>query len=63
MKEFVDRETHDPELSLNRRKELGFAFSFAVKQTSVTSGVLIKWTKGFSVGEMVSHLMLLCFVL
>ncbi|KAH6796333.1 hypothetical protein C2S51_037319 [Perilla frutescens var. frutescens] len=32
-----------------RTKELGFTFSFAVKQTSINSGILIKWTKGFAV--------------
>ena len=29
---------------------LGFTFSFPVRQTSVASGVLIRWTKGFSAG-------------
>ena len=27
---------------------LGFTFSFPVKQLSLTSGLLIRWTKGFS---------------
>lgn len=35
-------------------KLLGFTFSFPVKQTSVSSGVLIKWTKGFAIRDMVS---------
>ncbi|KAB1996740.1 hypothetical protein ES319_D13G252600v1 [Gossypium barbadense] len=34
-------------------KLLGFTFSFPVKQTSVSSGVLIKWTKGFAIRDMV----------
>ncbi|XP_038993694.1 hexokinase-3-like isoform X1 [Hibiscus syriacus] len=34
-------------------KELGFTFSFPVKQTSVSSGVLIKWTKAFAIKDMV----------
>ncbi|XWS71205.1 hypothetical protein CRYUN_Cryun03dG0118900 [Craigia yunnanensis] len=34
-------------------KELGFTFSFPVKQTSVSSGILIKWTKGFAIKDMV----------
>ncbi|XP_022738050.1 hexokinase-3-like isoform X2 [Durio zibethinus] len=34
-------------------KELGFTFSFPVKQTSVSSGILIKWTKGFAITDMV----------
>ena len=39
-------------------KELGFTFSFPVKQTSVSSGILIKWTKGFAIKDMVSFLFL-----
>ncbi|XP_007015149.2 PREDICTED: hexokinase-3 [Theobroma cacao] len=37
------------------RKELGFTFSFPVKQTSVSSGILIKWTKGFAIKDMVGE--------
>ncbi|KAJ6804497.1 putative hexokinase-4, chloroplastic [Iris pallida] len=29
--------------------EVGFTFSFPIKQTSIDSGILIKWTKGFAV--------------
>ena len=43
-------------------RELGFTFSFPVKQTSLNSGLLMKWTKGFSIDEMVSF-PILCFVL
>lgn len=32
-----------------RKREIGFTFSFPVKQTSIDSGILIKWTKGFAV--------------
>jgi len=32
-----------------RKRELGFTFSFPVKQTSIDSGILINWTKGFAV--------------
>ncbi|PIA55504.1 hypothetical protein AQUCO_00700061v1 [Aquilegia coerulea] len=31
------------------KREIGFTFSFPVKQTSIDSGILIKWTKGFAV--------------
>ncbi|XP_022756214.1 hexokinase-3-like [Durio zibethinus] len=34
-------------------KELGFTFSFPVNQTSVSSGILIKWTKGLAIKDMV----------
>ncbi|GFS30994.1 hexokinase-like 1 [Actinidia rufa] len=52
LKEFVEKEG-DPELSSVKRRELGFTFSFPVKQTSVSSGILIKWTKGFSIENLV----------
>ncbi|KAJ8772519.1 hypothetical protein K2173_027696 [Erythroxylum novogranatense] len=32
-----------------RKRETGFTFSFPVRQTSIDSGILIKWTKGFAV--------------
>ncbi|MED6146515.1 hypothetical protein PIB30_035131 [Stylosanthes scabra] len=52
LKEFVEKE-EDSELSVARIKELGFTFSFPVKQISVCSGILIAWTKGFSIVDMV----------
>ncbi|XP_022884724.1 hexokinase-2, chloroplastic [Olea europaea var. sylvestris] len=36
-------------LQQGRTREIGFTFSFPVKQTSIDSGILIKWTKGFAV--------------
>ncbi|XP_072982317.1 hexokinase-3-like isoform X1 [Typha latifolia] len=45
LKRFVERE-EQKEID---RRELGFTFSFPVRQNSVSSGVLIKWTKGFSI--------------
>ncbi|KAK8963166.1 Hexokinase-3 [Platanthera guangdongensis] len=36
---------HNPDL----RRELGFTFSFPVRQTSASSGILIRWTKGISI--------------
>ena len=53
LNEFIEKEG-DPELSSVKRRELGFTFSFPVKQTSVSSGILIKWTKGFSIENLVS---------
>ncbi|KAL3621986.1 Hexokinase-3 [Castilleja foliolosa] len=53
LKDFVQREENDPEPSQSERRELGFTFSFPVKQTSSSSGTLIKWTKGFSIEDMV----------
>lgn len=38
-----------------RPREIGFTFSFPVKQSSIASGVLVKWTKGFNITNMVSY--------
>lgn len=53
LKEFVEREENIVETSQVQVRELGFTFSFPVKQLSVSSGTLIKWTKGFSIPDMV----------
>lgn len=55
LKEFVERERDVPEHSLDITRELGFTFSFPVKQTSVSSGTLLKWTKGFVIKDMVGR--------
>nr|APW83749.1 hexokinase [Lycium barbarum] len=36
-----------------RQRELGFTFSFPIMQTSINSGTLIRWTKGFSIDDTV----------
>ena len=46
---FVDKEGGNFRLQKGRKREIGFTFSFPVKQTSIDSGILIKWTKGFAV--------------
>ncbi|KAM0859661.1 hypothetical protein ACQ4PT_047038 [Festuca glaucescens] len=38
-----------------KQRELGFTFSFPVRQTSVASGTLIKWTKEFAVDDAVGE--------
>ncbi|KAM7502496.1 hypothetical protein LguiB_001400 [Lonicera macranthoides] len=53
LKEFVEREGSPPEILQVKRRELGFTFAFPVRHMSVSSGYLIKWTKGFSIEEMV----------
>ncbi|XP_059665343.1 hexokinase-3-like [Cornus florida] len=55
LKKFLEREGKDSVLSSVKRRELGFTFSFPVKQTSVSSGILIKWTKGFAIEDMVGR--------
>lgn len=46
---FVKKEGGKFVLPNDRSRETGFTFSFPVKQTSIDSGILIKWTKGFAV--------------
>ncbi|XP_047053169.1 hexokinase-9-like [Lolium rigidum] len=50
---FVATEGEDCHVPEGTERELGFTFSFPVKQTSISSGTLIKWTKSFSIDEMV----------
>lgn len=50
---FVASEGEDYKLPEGKQRELGFTFSFPVKQLSLSSGTLIKWTKGFSIEEAV----------
>ncbi|ERN05123.1 hypothetical protein AMTRI_Chr01g108960 [Amborella trichopoda] len=53
LKRFIEKEGDDFELQPVSRRDLGFTFSFPVRQTSVSSGFLIKWTKGFAIEDMV----------
>lgn len=59
LQQFVEKEGNSSEPSPVRRRELGFTFSFPVKQMSVSSGILIKWTKGFAIENMVSFVIFL----
>lgn len=55
MAKFVaDEEKCANVLSNGKKRELGFTFSFPVKQRSVASGTLVKWTKAFSIDDAVS---------
>ncbi|THU63351.1 hypothetical protein C4D60_Mb01t14870 [Musa balbisiana] len=53
LKQFVQREDDGIDQIPDVRKDLGFTFSFPVRQLSVSSGLLIKWTKGFSIKDAV----------
>ncbi|KAA8549820.1 hypothetical protein F0562_001504 [Nyssa sinensis] len=55
LKQFVEAKGNDSDLSPGKRRELGFTFSFPVKQTSISSGILIKWTKGFAIADLVGR--------
>ncbi|KAJ0978015.1 hypothetical protein J5N97_013489 [Dioscorea zingiberensis] len=52
LRNFVERENDGFQQS-DKRKELGLTFSFPVRQLSVSSGILIKWTKGFAIEDAV----------
>lgn len=52
---FVAKEGQDYQLPPGRQRELGFTFSFPVLQSSINSGTLIKWTKGFSIDDAVGQ--------
>lgn len=58
---FAQKEGSKFHLPTGTKREIGFTFSFPVKQTSIDSGILIKWTKGFSVSGTVSTLILTHF--
>lgn len=51
--EFVASEGEEFQVASGKQRELGFTFSFPVEQTSIASGNLIKWTKGFSIEDAV----------
>ncbi|KAM0938205.1 putative hexokinase [Dioscorea sansibarensis] len=52
---FVALEGDNFHLPADRQRELGFTFSFPVKQSSIASGSLIKWTKGFKINGTVGE--------
>ncbi|WZY96994.1 hypothetical protein YC2023_069323 [Brassica napus] len=52
MERFIEKEGNESN-SQGVKSELAFTFSFPVKHSSISSGVLIKWTKGFEISEMV----------
>lgn len=51
---YVADEGHNRVLG-GKQRELGFTFSFPVRQTSIASGTLIKWTKAFAVDDAVGE--------
>lgn len=57
---FVDKEDDRFHFPPGRKREIGFTFSFPVKQTSIDSGILIKWTKGFAVSGTVGRDVVAC---
>ncbi|CAL9117859.1 unnamed protein product, partial [Musa textilis] len=51
--ELADFAAKDCLIEGGRQREIGFTFSFPMRQSSVSAGVLVKWTKGFSIDETV----------
>ncbi|KAJ8751192.1 hypothetical protein K2173_016373 [Erythroxylum novogranatense] len=60
LKQFVDEVESGSELSPSKTRELGFTFSFPVKQLSFRSGTLIKWTKGFVIEDLIGKEVVEC---
>ncbi|KAI3842943.1 hypothetical protein MKX03_013430 [Papaver bracteatum] len=54
--DFIATEGESFFLPPGSRRELGFTFSFPVKQLSIASGTLIRWTKGFSIDMRIAAL-------
>ncbi|KAG6658367.1 hexokinase-1-like isoform X2 [Carya illinoinensis] len=52
---FVATESEGFHPAPGRQRELGFTFSFPVRQLSISSGTLIKWTKGFDIEDAVGQ--------
>ncbi|KAH7294021.1 hypothetical protein KP509_28G052900 [Ceratopteris richardii] len=48
---FVEKEGDGFHPRPGQDRELGFTFSFPVKQLSIDSGCLLKWTKGFAISD------------
>ncbi|KAL8223355.1 hypothetical protein R6Q57_018830 [Mikania cordata] len=50
---FVATEDEDMQIPPGTQRELGFTFSFPVKQSSIAGGTLVRWTKGFNIEDAV----------
>lgn len=53
LKQFVEKEGSESENMPDKNRKLGFTFSFPLRQTSISSGTLLKWTKGFAIEDTV----------
>ncbi|XP_051223351.1 hexokinase-8 [Lolium perenne] len=52
---FVADEDKGNSFSTGKKRELGFTFSFPVRQHSIASGTLVKWTKAFCIEDAVGE--------
>ena len=60
---FVATEGDDYHTKDGHEREIGFTFSFPVKKTSIDTGNLIKWTKGFAISDGVCNLTQKIFIM
>ncbi|KAM7259983.1 hypothetical protein ACFE04_015724 [Oxalis oulophora] len=60
LEKFAEKEGGKFSLPQGRKREIGFTFSFPVKQTSIDSGILMKWTKGFAVSGTAGRDVVVC---
>ncbi|KAG0487898.1 hypothetical protein HPP92_006709 [Vanilla planifolia] len=51
LKDFVDRVDEDFEHKPDKRRNLDLLFLFPVRQITISSGILIRWTKGFAIED------------
>ncbi|KVH93867.1 hypothetical protein Ccrd_004075 [Cynara cardunculus var. scolymus] len=51
---FVATEGEEMQIPAGTQRELGFTFSFPVKQSSIAGGTLVRWTKGFNIEDAVN---------
>lgn len=54
LKRLVEKDDEGSGQSDDTIKELGFTFPFPLKQLSISSGTLVKWTKEFAIEDAVS---------
>ncbi|KAJ0524133.1 putative hexokinase [Helianthus annuus] len=52
---FVATEGENMQIPAGTQRELGFTFSFPVKQSSIAGGTLVRWTKGFNIEDAVGQ--------
>ncbi|KAI3447043.1 hypothetical protein Pfo_003708 [Paulownia fortunei] len=52
---FVATEGEDFHLPPDMQRELGFTFSFLIRQLTLASGTLVKWTKGFFIEDAIGQ--------
>ncbi|KAK0595609.1 hypothetical protein LWI29_008336 [Acer saccharum] len=55
LSKYVSQEGQEFQLPPGTQRELGFTFSFPVMQTSINSGNLVRWTKGFDIDDAVGR--------